>query len=672
MFGYLLLKGVRKMKKEIGRKNIFPLVIPLIIAALVLVISSCGGGGGGDDLPVTMSLNAVLVPPTQVKLSWSERPNAMAFHVYLNGVFMSSEFPRAGTNSASFFTLTPASRQCFRIYAIFFPFGALERSNDACVVTLPDSPPLAPTGLQATAVSSAKVNLTWKVASDDYGVTGYRVYRNGAYLSDVSETVFADSGLNPATSYCYSVTARDISRNESVPSEEVCSVTLPDLSPPSAPTGLSAYEFGRWSSTIRLEWTAASDDGVVRLYRIYRDGLFLKEKEQPKETEFVYVDDVGLPAMASHCYTVTAVDAAGNESIPSASACVILGWMTSSVADGGVFEVLGIGADSLNQVHIGYFDSAVDPNTHNFRSEINYATRNITGDWDRQVVDAQAYYGSMTSMTLDSQGRAHFSYPDQSGGLRYTNNVFFGHWTTETVDNPGYHSIFSTSIAVDAAGHGHMGWLNSGGEIMYGTNVSGLWKSEKVVEAVAVGGAGVMAGIVIGADGRVHLGYYFGEPLPGGDFRAFLRYANNTGGNWSLQTVDVSGDVGWYASMGVDGSGRVHISYFDPVERDLKYATGVAGDWRLTTLASVGDVGEWVAIAVDAAGAAHISFVDRTAQNLKYATNVRGHWEIFTVDSREGIQGKTAIAVDRTGLVHIAYQTSTVHGQYVRYATNRP
>lgn len=659
------------MKKEIGNKNIFPLVVPLIIAALILVISSCGGDGGGegDNLPVTMTLNAVLVPPTQVDLSWSGRSTAMSYSVYLNDVFMRSEFPSAGTNSTSFFTLAPASRHCFRIYAIFFPFGALERSNDACVVTLPDSPPLAPTGLQATAVSPAKINLIWEAASDDYGVTSYRIYRNGVTLSDVSEIVFSDFGLDPAASYCYTITAMDISRNESVPSEEICSVTLPDLFPPSAPTGLSAYQFGASSSTIRLEWTAASDDGVVRLYRISRDGLFLKEKEQPKETEFLYVDDTGLPAMASHCYTVTAVDAAGNESIPSASACVILGWTTSTVADWSL--VIGIGIGSQNQVHIGYFDRSVDPNTHNFRSEINYATRNTTGDWVTQVVDAQAYYGYMASMTLDSQGHAHFSYPDQSIGLRYTNNVFFGHWITETVDNPGYHLIFSTSIAVDAAGHGHMGWLNSGGEIMYGTNASGIWKSEKIVEAVAVGGAGVMAGIVIGTDGRVHLGYYFGEPLPGGDSRAVLRYANNTGGNWSPQTVDVSGDVGWYASMGVDGSGRAHFSYFDRVEGDLKYATGVAGYWRLTTLASAGDVGKGAAIAIDAAGAAHISFVDSTAQNLKYATNVRGYWEIFTVTSQEGID-ETAIVVDQSGFVHIAYRAYNAYGESVKYATNRP
>ena len=40
-------------------------------------------------------------------------------------------------------------------------------------------------------------------------------------------------------------------------------------------------------------------------------------------------------------------------------------------------------------------------------------------------------------------------------------------------------------------------------------------------------------------------------------------------------TVDSNGDVGRYSSIGLDASGRAHISYADYTLQDLKYATSI-------------------------------------------------------------------------------------------------
>lgn len=75
--------------------------------------------------------------------------------------------------------------------------------------------PSIPANLTASAVSSSQLNLSWSASTDNVGVTGYALYRNGAFLKDVSGTSTSDTGLAPATSYTYYVRARDAAGNTS-------------------------------------------------------------------------------------------------------------------------------------------------------------------------------------------------------------------------------------------------------------------------------------------------------------------------------------------------------------------------------------------------------------------------------------------------------------------------
>lgn len=86
---------------------------------------------------------------------------------------------------------------------------------------LPDTPPdseapTAPTGLGATPISLAQVNLTWIAATDNVVVSGYRIERcTGTSCENFSEigtsatTGYADSTLMPETTYRYRVRAFD-------------------------------------------------------------------------------------------------------------------------------------------------------------------------------------------------------------------------------------------------------------------------------------------------------------------------------------------------------------------------------------------------------------------------------------------------------------------------------
>ncbi|SDD26632.1 hypothetical protein SAMN02799630_02809 [Paenibacillus sp. UNCCL117] len=88
-------------------------------------------------------------------------------------------------------------------------------------------PPTAPTGLSATEVTASQVKLSWTASSDNVGVVGYDVYRNGVKISNSATTTYTDNTVSPATSYTYTVKARDAAGNVSATSEQVTAKTLP-------------------------------------------------------------------------------------------------------------------------------------------------------------------------------------------------------------------------------------------------------------------------------------------------------------------------------------------------------------------------------------------------------------------------------------------------------------
>lgn len=88
-----------------------------------------------------------------------------------------------------------------------------------------------------------------------------------------------------------------------------------DTSPPTAPT-LSAGT--PTSNTVPLSWTASTDNVAVTGYKVYRNGG-TTAVGTATGTSFT---DTGLSANTQYSYTVTAVDAAGNESGPSNSVAV--------------------------------------------------------------------------------------------------------------------------------------------------------------------------------------------------------------------------------------------------------------------------------------------------------------------------------------------------------------
>jgi hypothetical protein len=91
--------------------------------------------------------------------------------------------------------------------------------------------PSAPANLQGTGGNS-QVGLTWSPASDNVGVTSYRVYRNGVQVGSPTATSYTDSGLANGTTYVYTVRAVDAAANVSASSASVPVTPLAPAIPP--------------------------------------------------------------------------------------------------------------------------------------------------------------------------------------------------------------------------------------------------------------------------------------------------------------------------------------------------------------------------------------------------------------------------------------------------------
>ncbi len=86
--------------------------------------------------------------------------------------------------------------------------------------------PSAPANVQASALSTSQIQITWNPSTDNVGIAVYKVYRAGIYAGSSTTTSFTDGGRTPNTRYSYTVTAYDVAGNESSQSGSVSRYTL--------------------------------------------------------------------------------------------------------------------------------------------------------------------------------------------------------------------------------------------------------------------------------------------------------------------------------------------------------------------------------------------------------------------------------------------------------------
>jgi hypothetical protein len=110
-----------------------------------------------------------------------------------------------------------------------------------------------------------------------------------------------------------------------------------DTVPPTAPSGVHVLEVV--PGQVTLAWSASMDNVGVHVYRLRRDGRITLTATSTTATDRLHGRELAMAALAmqpasTHTYSVTAVDAAGNESAPSGELAVVVpgGWPDAPTA----------------------------------------------------------------------------------------------------------------------------------------------------------------------------------------------------------------------------------------------------------------------------------------------------------------------------------------------------
>ncbi|OAS14383.1 family 16 glycoside hydrolase [Paenibacillus oryzisoli] len=171
-------------------------------------------------------LSAVSTASYSVNLNWDASTDNIGvshYQVYRNCASIGTSLGTSFTDTG----LTASSRYFYSVVAYDYngnASGGLGRCINTQITDLPPSIP----GNLAGGISGKSVALSWNSSTDDNGVTGYKVFRNGTEIATVTDTTYRDFNINSTTSYSYTVKAFDI-RNSLSGSSMPFEITTPNF-----------------------------------------------------------------------------------------------------------------------------------------------------------------------------------------------------------------------------------------------------------------------------------------------------------------------------------------------------------------------------------------------------------------------------------------------------------
>ena len=280
-------------------------ISPMSRQANVSLIPDTTAPSKPAGLAVTADSTSTLsvVSSTRITVSWNastDNVSVAGYYVYRDGVQLTT----STLASTSYADRVPPGTYRYAVAAYDASQNLSDQSAPAQItIVFDNAPPSAPTNLSASIDRALPlaIDLSWTAASDNIGVAGYYVYRNGASIGSVASTSYVNSGLAPGN-YLYAVAAYDAARNISNQSPSVSATVSTDVVGPSVPANLSV---ARVPSGLRLSWAPSSDNVAVKGYYVYRGGTKIGDVSSTP-----YLDSIASTSTVS--YIVVAYDPTGN------------------------------------------------------------------------------------------------------------------------------------------------------------------------------------------------------------------------------------------------------------------------------------------------------------------------------------------------------------------------
>jgi chitodextrinase len=271
-----------------------------------------GGGGGGDPTPppAPTGLTMTSSTATAITLGWTAPAGSIAgYRVFQNSALLGT----TGSTSYTFSGLTCNTTYTLAVSAydgsgLSSPQTSGSFKTAACAAGSDTTPPTLPGPLSLGTVTSTSIAVSWSAATDNVGVTGYALYKNGVAAGTTTSLNTTFTGLTCGTSYTLGVEATDAANNHStrvtlIATTSACADTIP----PTPPTNLNTTAAS--ATSISVSWTAATDNVGVTGYTLYRNNATVTTQAG---TSYTYT---GLTCGTSYTLSVDAFDAANNHSV---------------------------------------------------------------------------------------------------------------------------------------------------------------------------------------------------------------------------------------------------------------------------------------------------------------------------------------------------------------------
>lgn len=292
-------------------------------------VSATTSTAGDTTAPSPPSnVSATTVTTNSVTLAWgasTDNVEVAGYRVW-RGDGNWSNWVSVGATSPSTLTFTNSGLNSNTTYTFavraYDAAGNISDSSNSIKITTKTADTTPPTISISTPANGTTLSNTATItasATDNVGVTGVQFKLDGASLgATLTSSPYNytwDTTKVASGSHTLTAIASDAAGNTTTSTAVTVTIdnTTSDTTPPSTPTNLQAQAAS--ASQINLSWSAATDNVAVVGYRVYRNN-----GSNPIVTvSSTSFGDSGLTASTMYSYTVTAIDAAGNQSPQSAS-----------------------------------------------------------------------------------------------------------------------------------------------------------------------------------------------------------------------------------------------------------------------------------------------------------------------------------------------------------------